>query len=375
MPPSPSPLLTADAGELTHRVRGFAEDRLQDPELAARDERGEFWRTGWARCAEFGLCGLPAPEAFGGRGASRVTTAAVLEALGYGCQDAGLVFALSAHLWTGVVPLWQHGSPEQKERLLGPLCRGELIAAHAMTEPGSGSDAFSLTTTARPDGDGWRLTGGKTLITNAPTAGVLTVFARTSRSEGPMGISAFLVEPPVEGLELKRSIPKLGLRTTPMAEVELDDVRVSASAMLGRENRGARIFTTAMEWERCLIMASQLGMLRRAVEETVGYARGRRQFGQPIGSFQAVSHRIAQTSVELEAARALLYQTAARLDAGERDSAASAAVKLFASETLLPGCLALLDVHGGHGFTRDLPFERRVRDAVGALCSRFPVYS
>lgn len=366
MPPSPSPLLKTEERELAERVRKLAEEQLQDPDLASRDEKGEFWRVGWSRCAELGLCGLPAPAALGGCGTSRVATAAVLEALGYGCEDAGLVFALGAHLWTGVIPIWQHGSQAQHERLLGPLCRGELIAAHAMTEPGSGSDAFSLTTTARPDGDGWRLTGCKTLVTNGPTAGVLTVFARAPGTEGPMGVSAFLIEPPVEGLEIKRSISKLGLRTAPMAEIALNGVRVSASALLGRENRGARIFTTAMEWERTLIMASQLGMLRRAIEETVDYARTRRQFGQPIGSFQAVGHRVAQTSVELEAARALLYQAALRLDAGERDQAASAAVKLFASETLLPGCLALLDVHGGHGFTRDLPFERRLRDAVGA---------
>lgn len=365
MPPTLSPLLSTEQREFAEGVLRFAEQHLQDPDLARRDEKSEFWWQGWKRCAELGLCGLPAPKELGGAGANRVTTAAALEALGYGCEDAGLVFSLSAHLWSAVVAVWHYGSREQQERFLKPLCRGELIGVHAMTEPDSGSDAFSLRTTAWREGDGWRLNGCKTLITNAPTAGLFIVFARAPGSEGPMGISAFLVEPQAKGVEIQPSISKLGLRTAPMSGILLKDVRVPASALLGREDRGARIFSTSIDWERCVIMASQLGMLRRALEETVEYARGRQQFGRPIGCFQAVAHRVAQTSVALEAARALLYETALRYDAGERDPALAAAVKLFASETVLPGCLALLDVHGGSGFTRDLPFERRLRDAVG----------
>ena len=229
------------------------------------------------------------PEELGGGGADRVTTAAALESLGYGCGDGGLVFSLTAHIWSAVVPLWSYGSSEQQERLLGPLCRGELIGLHAMTEPGSGSDAFSLRTTARRDGEGWVLSGRKTFITNAPAAGLFIVFARSPGSDGPLGISGFLVESAADGVEVERPIHKLGLRTSPMAEIALEDVRVPASALLGREGKGARIFSTSMEWERCLIMASQLGMLRRAVEESVEYARTREQFGQPIGSFQAVA--------------------------------------------------------------------------------------
>ena len=346
-------------------VRRFATDRLRDPELGRRDDEGEFWWDGWRRCAELGLCGLPAPEEFGGGGADRVTTAAALESLGYGCGDGGLVFSLSAHLWSAVVPLWHYGSSEQKERWLRPLCRGEIIGLHAMTEPGSGSDAFALRTTARQDNGGWVLNGRKTFITNAPTASLLIVFARTPESEGPLGVSAFLVEAGADGLEVERPMPKLGLRTSPMAEVVLEDVRVDESALLGRAGRGAGIFSKSMEWERCLIMASQLGVLRAAIEETVEYAREREQFGQAIGSFQAVSHRIVDASVALDAARALLYETAWRYDAGETDAAPAAAVKLVAAETVLQGTLALLDVHGGSGFTRELPFERRLRDAVG----------
>jgi alkylation response protein AidB-like acyl-CoA dehydrogenase len=365
VPPTPSPFLSAEQREFADVVRRFAEDRLKDPDLARRDEAGEFWWDGWRRCAELGLCGLPAPEELGGGGADRVTIAAALESLGYGCGDGGLVFSLSAHLWSAVVPLSRHGSPEQQQRWLGELCKGRLIGLHAMTEPGSGSDAFSLRTTARRDTDGWILNGRKTFITNAPTAGLFIVFARAPGSEGPLGISAFLLESDADGVEVERPTAKLGLRTSPMAEIALDDVRVPASALLGREGHGARIFSDSMEWERGLIMASQLGMLRRAVEETVEYARSREQFGQPIASFQGVAHRVADTSVTLEAARALLYETARRYDAGERDAAPAAAVKLFAAETVLRGCVALLDVHGGYGFTRELPFERRLRDAVG----------
>lgn len=365
MPPAPSPLLSADQRDFAAVVRRFAEDRLADPELAARDAGGAFWWEGWRRCAGLGLCGLPAPEEGGGGGADRVTTAAALEALGYGCADAGLTFSLCAHLWSAVVPVARHGSPEQRDRWLGALCAGSVVGLHAMTEPGSGSDAFALRTTATPDGDGWVLRGRKAFITNAPTASLLIVFARAPGTEGPRGISAFLVDAASGGVVVERPVAKLGLRTSPMAELAFDGVRVGRDALLGREGEGSRVFATAMEWERCLIMAPQLGMLRRAIEESVEHARVREQFGRRIGSFQAVSHRIAGVSVSLDAARALLYETAARYDAGERDPAPAAAVKLVASEAVLAGCLALLDVHGAAGFTRELPFERRLRDAVG----------
>jgi alkylation response protein AidB-like acyl-CoA dehydrogenase len=364
--PRPSPLLSEDQRDFAESVRRFAKERLADPAGSrARDASGEFWRDGWDRCAALGLCGLPVPSELGGGGADRLTVAAALEALGYGCDDAGLVFSINAHLWSSVVPIWLHGSEDQQRRYLPRLCSGEWVGAHAMTEPGSGSDAFGLSTVAERREDGFVLRGRKALITNAPVADLLVVFARAPQTEGALGISAFLVEAGAPGLSVEAPAVKLGLRTSPMAELVLDDVALPADAVLGRAGRAAGAFATAMEWERLLIMAGQLGALERALEGAVSYARERTQFGQPIAGFQAVADKLVDTRVALDAARALLYETAWRYDHGERDPAPAAAVKLLASETVLARALELLQVHGGHGYTAALPYERFLRDAVG----------
>jgi alkylation response protein AidB-like acyl-CoA dehydrogenase len=364
---SHSPLLEEDSRHLVDEVRRFASEDLADDGLAARDVAGEFWHEGWRRCAARGLCGLPVPAELGGGGASRVTTAAVLEALGHGCDDAGLIFALNAHLWSAVIPLWHFGSEAQRESYLAPLCQGAWVGSHAMTEPSSGSDAFSLLTVAERTTDGYTINGRKTLITNAPIARAFVVFARAPGTAGALGVTALLVEADAPGVSVSRPTEKLGLRTTPMGEIAFDDVHVGADAVLGRPGRGARVFSKSMEWERLLIMAGALGALRRSLEEAVAYARERRQFGSPIGGFQAVSDKLVDAHVSLSAARALMYETAWRYDHGDSGGPGpAAAVKLLGAETTLRAALDLLQVHGGHGYTSELPFERRLRDAVGA---------
>jgi alkylation response protein AidB-like acyl-CoA dehydrogenase len=366
---SHSPLLDEEGRRSADEVLRFATAELSGGgDLRARDAAGEFWEEGWRLCAARGLCGLPVPRELGGAGANRVTTAAALEALGYGCDDGGLVFALNAHLWSAVIPLWQFGTEAQQERYLGPLARGEWVGSHAMTEPGSGSDAFSLATAATPaDGGGYRIDGHKALISNAPAARVFVVFARRPGTEGVMGVTPFLVDADAPGVTVTGPTDKLGLRTTLMGEIALDGVVVGEEAVLGPPGRGARVFTASMEWERLLIMAGQLGSLRRSLEEAAAYARERRQFGAPIGGFQAVSEKLVDARVGLAAARALMYETAWRYDHGEASGPApAAAVKLLAAETTLRSALDLLQVHGGRGYTSELPFERRLRDAVGA---------
>ena len=358
--------MSGEQREFADSVRRFAEARLGDDAIQQRDHDGEFWTDGWRRCAELGLCGLPAPEEFGGSGADRVVTAAVLEALGYGCRDGGLVFSLSAHLWSAVVPLWQHGNADQQARYLGKLCRGECVGLHAMTEPDSGSDALALSTVARPDGDGFVLRGTKTFITNAPVAELFIVFGRAPGTSGPKGVTAFIVERGAEGLSAGRGLDKLGLRTSPMSELVLDDVRVGPDAVLGRQGRGALVFGTSMAWERTLIMAGALGAAYRALDDAIEYAKARHQFGQPIASFQAVADRLVNVRVRLDAARALLFESAWRFDHNEHDGATAAATKLVASEAVVESALQLLQVHGGSGYVRDVPIERHLRDVVGS---------
>jgi len=344
-----SPLLDEERRGLVDDVRRFALEELADPGYADREEGGEFWHEGWRKCAANGLCGLPVPQELGGAGADRVTTAAALEALGYGCVDAGLVFSINAHLWSAVVPLWRHGSDDQRERFLPRLARGEVVGLHAMTEPDSGSDAFALRTVAEPDGAGHVLRGRKTLITNTPVARLYIVFARAPATEGALGVSAFLVEAGAAGVSTGEPTEKMGLRTSPMADLVLDDVYVGPEAVLGKPGRGARVFASSMEWERLLIMAAQLGALDRALEEEVAAARHskRSAFGLEPNNDVLVDVRVA-----LDAARALLYETAWSYDHGETRASRAAAVKLFASETVLR---AALDMSDG----------RRLRDAVG----------
>ena len=233
-----------------------------------------------------------------------------------------------------------------------------------MTEPGSGSDAFALATTATRDGDGYVLRGSKTFVTNAPDADLLLVFATTDRARPLAGVCAFLVERETPGLAVGRPLRKMGLETSPIAEVFLEGCRVPASAMLGVPGAGVALFTAAMERERGFILASAVGTMERDLERCVAYARERRQFGRPIGAFQAVSHRVVDMRLRLETARLLVRQLAWRVDRGLPVALESALVKLHLSESFLQSSLDAVQVHGGYGYVAEYEVERHLRDAV-----------
>ncbi len=291
----------------------------------------------------------------------------VLEALGYGCRDSGLVFSLCAHLLACVVPVWRHGSEAQKQRYLPGLCDGSMIGAHAITEPGSGSDTFAMRTRAEPDGDGWRINGSKTFISNGPIADVAVVFAVTDPDKGfHGGLTAFLVERGMPGFSSGQKFEKLGLRTSPVGELVFEELRVPAEAVLGRVGGGAAVFATAMDWERCLLVASHIGTMERLLETSIAYARTRQQFGQAIGKFQAVAHKIADMKVQLEASRLLTYRAAWRLDHLRNASLDAAMAKLATSESLLRASLDAVQIHGGYGYMVEYEVERALRDAVGS---------
>jgi alkylation response protein AidB-like acyl-CoA dehydrogenase len=351
---------------LRESIRRFAQESLNDG-VADRDQRHEFSREAWQRCASLGLQGLPAPEQYGGTGLDTVSCAVALEAFGYGCHDGGLVFSLCAHLLACVVPVWKHGSPAQKDRYLRGLCDGTLVGCHAITEPGSGSDSFSMRTRAERAGDGWRLNGVKTFISNGPVADVAVVFAVTDAAKGfHGGLTAFLLDKAVHGFRAGQTFDKLGLRTSPVGELVLDDVVVGEDAVLGKVGGGAGIFGTAMDWERVLLVAAHVGTMERLLETSIEYARTRQQFGQAIGKFQAVSHKIADMKVRLEAARLLSYKAAWKLNRS-RDVAVDAAVaKLYISESLVQTALDTVQLHGGNGFTTEYGVERALRDAIGS---------
>jgi alkylation response protein AidB-like acyl-CoA dehydrogenase len=358
---------TDDQKLLRDEVVRFAREQLS-PGSAERDRDQTFSRELWTRCGGMGLQGIPVPEEYGGGGADPVTTAILLEALGYGCDDGGLNFALCAHLLACVVPIWKQGTDEQKTRYLPGLCDGTLIAVNGMTEPASGSDAFAMTTRAVEDGDGFRLTGTKTFCSNAPVADVAVVYARTDPTRGYAGgTTAFIVETDTPGFAAGQKFEKMGLRSATIGEIVLDDVLVPKENVLGGVGGGGPVFSQSMEWERVCLVACHVGTMQRLLDRSIHYARTRRSFGQPIGKFQAVAHRIVDMKIQLEAARLLVYKSASRLDQA-RDVAMDAAMtKTFVSESLVESAIKTIQVFGGYGIMTEYEVERALRDAMAGL--------
>jgi alkylation response protein AidB-like acyl-CoA dehydrogenase len=344
----------------------FAQNELNEG-ITERDRDHEFPLALWKQCGEMGLQGLPVPEDLGGMGLDPLSTAIALEALGYGCRDGGLVFSICAHLLACVVPVWKHGSEDQHEKYLSRLCGGELIAMNAMTEPGTGSDAFAMKTRAVQDGDGFRINGTKTFISNGPIGDLAVVYALTDPEKGYHGgVTAFLVEKGTPGFYPAQRFEKLGLRTCPIGELVFEDVWVPKEAVLGGVGAGATLFTQSMDWERACLVACHIGTMQWLLEKAVQYARGRTQFGQPIGKYQAVSHRIADMKVRLEASRLLTYQAAARLGQRHSVSLDASMAKLFVSESLLQSALDTVHTLGGYGVMVEYEVERSLRDAVAS---------
>ncbi|HET9895518.1 MAG TPA: acyl-CoA dehydrogenase family protein [Streptosporangiaceae bacterium] len=357
--------LTPEQRELTEAAADFARRELNQ-DLAKREDTAEFPRELWRACAKFGILGLPVPAEFGGSGTDVVTTALIMEALGYGCQDNGLLFSLNAQMWSVQHPLIMFGTREQKQAYLPRLVSGELIGGHAMTEPGSGSDALHMRTRAERQGDHYVLNGSKQFITNAPVAGVLLVYASLAGTPGIGGLCAFLVDAVTPGLMISSNFAKMGLRTSPMGEVALADCRVPAASLLGTPGAGLAIFNSSMEWERSCLLSSAAGAMRRQLEQCVAFARSREQFGQPIGKFQAVSAKLADMYVRLEAARLLIYRVAWMKQQGKAAPAEAAAAKLFTSEAWVHSSRDAIQAHGATGYLKEAGIERDLRDALAS---------
>ncbi len=357
--------LTPDQRALRAETIAFARDLGKD--RAEDDRASRFPAEDWARCAEFGVLGWPVPARYGGGGLDPLTTMVALDALGYGCRDNGLVFAVNNHLWGCAIYLLLHGSEEQKERYLPPMCRGRLIGAHALSEPEAGSDMLGLRTTARRDGEHYLLRGTKWFVSNGPVADLFVVLARTGDpgAGAQDALSAFLVPGDLPGIDRTREFAKMGLRTTPMGAVEFDDVPVPAQNLIGREGAGYSIFTSAIEWERSFMFASQVGVMERLLETSIEHARSRRQFGRAIGGFQAVAHRIADMKIRLELARLILYRVGWLKRQGRLALLDATIAKIFVSESLVQTAMAAVEVHGARGYVTDLGLERELRDALG----------
>lgn len=327
---------------------------------APPEPSGAFPHEAWRACAEFGIQGLPFSRALGGRGHDPMTTVIALEALGSAVRDNGLLFALSAQMASVQMPIARFGSDRQRETYLRDLCSGKVIGAHAMTEPGSGSDAFSLATRADRQGEVYVLNGEKSFVSEAPVADLYLVFATVRAQASVLGITAFLVERGTPGLRVGPPIQKTGLESAPMAMLFLEDVPVPASQRLGREGRGASLFADAMEWERIMIMATGVGALARQLEDA------RTSHRRP-GPDYAV---LADMKVRLELARLILYRATWAKERGEQAAAFSSMAKLVIGEAMLRGALEAMQLEGVPACARTNTTARDLCDFVAA-----PIYS
>jgi alkylation response protein AidB-like acyl-CoA dehydrogenase len=330
----------------------------------AADAAGRFPHAKWKLVGQTDLFRVPFEERFGGLGLDLLTTMYLLEGLGYGCRDGGLSFSVSTHMVSVGVPLQRFGNESLKARFLPAICDGDRIGAHAITEPGSGSDALAMRTTARRDGDHWVLNGSKTFVSNGAVADLFVVYARTHPDGGPLGITPFLVERDTPGFAIGEPIPKMGLRTSPLTELFFDDCRVPAGQVVGRPGGGFLVLDHVMKWEILCSFVINLGEMEHRLEQVVDYARQRTAFGSPIASFQAVSHRIADMKVGVETTRKWLYDTATKFTAGESITTDLAITKLVASEQNVASAMAAVQLLGGNGYMAEYGVEKDLRNAV-----------
>jgi hypothetical protein len=358
--------LSAEDEALHDRIVRFAQQELSAGAMD-RDKAHEFPRDLWAKCGGMGLTGLPVSEPYGGAGLSPLSCAVALEALGYGCTDGGLAFSICAHLLACVVPIWKHGDEAMKQRYLPDLCAGKLIAVNAMTEAQTGSDPFSMASRAEQGDGGYRVSGSKMFCSNGPVADLAVVYAVTDKGKGYHGgITAFVIPSDAPGFRVGQVFEKMGLRTSPIGELVLDGVFVPEQNVIGRVGGGGPIFAESMDWERALLGACHLGSMQRLLEGAIRHTRTRKQFGQLISKNQAVSHKVANMKVRLEAARWLIYRAAVSLDVSREAGLHAAIAKLHTSEAFVESARDSIQLMGGYGYMVESEVERVMRDALGS---------
>jgi alkylation response protein AidB-like acyl-CoA dehydrogenase len=353
--------LTEEQRGFQELVREFARDVVA-PAAAGYDEREEFPLEVIRRMGELGLFGIPFPEEHGGQGGDLLTFCLCLEELAR--WDSSVAITLEAAVGLAANPIFRFGTEEQKERWLVPLARGEAIGAFALTEPGGGSDAHAVRTTARLDGDAWLLDGSKAFITNSgtPITSVVLVAARDESAEGG-DVSTVLVPAGTPGMTVGPGYRKVGWRASDTHEVAFDGCRVPADHLLGERGRGYAQFLETLADGRIAIAALSVGLARGCLEESVTYAMEREAFGRPIGAFEAIQFKLADMRVAVDTAR-LAYQRAAWLrDAVRPFSTEASIAKLYASEIAVTCAREAVQVHGAYGYTEEFPVARFYRDA------------
>ena len=356
--------LTEDEAMFRDAVRQFAEETVA-PLVGKMDEEAQLDPTLLPQLFELGLMGVEIPDSLGGTGANFFTSVLVVEELSRVDPSVGVLVDVQNTLVNNCILRW--GTEEQKERLLARLA-SDTVGAYALSEAGSGSDAFALQTRARKDGDGWIIDGNQLWITNGNEAGLFIVFANVDPSQGYRGITAFIVEREMPGFTVGKKEDKLGIRASSTCELIFDGVRVPEENVLGEVGKGYKIAIETLNEGRIGIGAQMVGLAQGALDHTVRYVQEREQFGRTIGSFQGVQFQIAQMRTELEAARLMVYNAARLKDAGLPFLEEAAMAKLFASQAAQRIASEAVDLYGGYGFTKEYPVEKLYRDSkIGSI--------
>jgi len=340
-------------------VREWAATRLL-PRAGEMDRSGAYPRELIHELGEMGLTGVFVPEEYGGGGMDTVSYAIVMEEIAR--AEAALAAVLSVNNSLVCFPILAFGSEAHKRKYLPDLAGGRRLGCYCLTEPTSGSDAASLRTAARRDGDAYVLNGTKIFVTNGVEADVLVVYARTG-GEGPRGISAFIAERGDPGLSVGKIEHKLGIHASSTCEIVLQDCRLPRDRLLGEEGKGFTVAMATLDGGRIGIAGQALGIARAALEDAVAYAKDRSQFGRPIAQFQATQWKIADMATRIQAARLLMYRAAWIRDQGRRHTLEASMAKLFASETAMWAATQAVQIFGGYGYIQDYPAERHFRDA------------
>ena len=352
-------LVNDEQQQISDAVRQFAQERLR-PFAEQWDREHRFPREAIEQMAELGLFGMLVPEQWGGSDTGYVAYAMALEEIAAG--DGACSTIMSVHNSVGCVPILKFGSEQQKQQFLTPLATGAMLGAFALTEPQAGSDASSLKTRARLEGDHYVLNGCKQFITSGKNAGVVIVFAVTDPAAGKRGISAFIVPTDSPGYQVARMEDKLGQHASDTCQIVFENVRVPLANRLGEEGEGYRIALANLEGGRIGIAAQSVGMARAAFEVARDYARERESFGKPLIEHQAVAFRLADMATRIAVARQMVHHAAALRDAGHPALVEASMAKLFASEMAEKVCSDALQTLGGYGYLSDFPLERIYRD-------------
>lgn len=352
--------LTEEQQLIKQNAAEFAKEYCE-PIAAEIDQQGRYPAETVRALAEHDYMGLPYPEEFGGAGSDYLSYILAVEEISKACASTGIIY--SAHCSLAINPIYKWGSDYLKKKYMMPLCKGEMLGAFALTEPGAGTDAASGSTTAILDGDSYVVNGTKCFITNGGVADVVTIFALTNPSQGVKGLSCFVVEKGTPGFEVAKHEDKMGIRGSQTGELIFKNCRVPKENLVGEEGKGFKYAMMTLDGGRIGVAAQALGIAQAALDEAIKYSKERVQFKKPICTKQAIQWMIADMQTKIEASRLLVYKAAVAHDTQKRFSAEAAMARLMASETANYAASKSIQIHGGYGYIKDFKVERLYRDA------------